>query len=133
MRVIDDSDSSWRRVAPAFVVDDPKHDSGVRPSSASFKNDSDGMSAYAGSLVHELQLTAAAVIHGKPNGWGVAEHAVAYLRHDEGQVVTHDPIISTPPPHPCDSAHILVIGEKDQARRERLARNARWAVRPERL
>jgi len=44
----------------------------------------------------------------------------------EEQAVIRDPIV--PPVHPCDPAHVSVVGQKGGGRRRRLAKAAVWVT-----
>jgi hypothetical protein len=117
-------DKALRRVRPLHVVRDPKAPGGRRASAAAFEDDSDGspMSAYLKSIVIELGLTDADVVHGKETGWAVASIPVGVLI-DEEQIVEPDPISDPPEPHPCDPAHALVHGVKTpKGRRDRISK-----------
>jgi len=120
------ADISFRRIPPLLVVNDPKVPGGRRASSAAFGDDPDGssMSVYIRSIVFELGLTEADVIHGKQAGWAVAAIPNQTLI-DEEQLIRHKPEVDSLNPHPCDPAHALVHGNKGQkARRDRIARSA---------
>lgn len=129
MADIADGDTVWRRIPPAMVVRDPKVDGGFRPSKEALTDDAnlDPMSTYCSSMVRELGLDASSVLGARSGNWAVFELAVGYLRNDEEQVVTHDPI--EPATEPCDPAHTVVIGEKLKSRRERMAIRGRLVHR----
>jgi hypothetical protein len=126
---ITDGDNVWRRIPPAMVVRDPKVDGGLRPSKEALTDDADldPMSTYCARIVGELELDASSLLGTRSGNWAVFELAVGYLRNDEEQVVTHDPI--EPPTEPYDPAHTIVIGEKPRARRERMALQGRIVLR----
>jgi hypothetical protein len=117
------SDISFRRIPPVLVVRDPKVPGGKRASAAAFADDSDGssMSVYLNSLVINLGLTEVDVVYGKSSGWAVAAIPNKTL-FDEEQVIEHKPEINPLNPHPCDTAHALVHGDKrEKARRNRIS------------
>ena len=127
MAHIEDSDEVWRRIPRVMVVNDPKVDGGVRPSKEALTDDRNGdpMSVYCARLIRDLGHGVPALLDGRPSGWAVAELRVDYLRREEEQDVQHSPEVSAPEPNVCDPAHTLVVGEKNKARRERMAKRAR--------
>lgn len=126
MEEVGGDDTALRRVPELLVISDQKVPGGRRASSSAFKDDPDGspMSVYLQSVVDELQLPVAAVVHGKGAGWAVAAAPVQVLVEEEQRVV-RDPVIDPAASHPCDPAHALVYGEKTpKSRRERIARRS---------
>ncbi len=80
------------------------------------------MSVYLKSIVDALGLTDASVMYGKASRWAVASIPVQVLNNEE-QVVEPDPVVNAAQPHPCDSAHAVVHGDKTlKSRRDRIAK-----------
>ena len=121
------SDSTFRRIPPAWVVTDEKAPNGKRVSSEAFKDDRDGssLSVYLASTVYKIGYAVADVVQGKPTDWAVASTLVNTFI-EENQTVMGDPIDNGNPPHICDPAHALVVGDKsEKKRRERIAKSSR--------
>lgn len=60
--------------------------------------------------------------------WGVAALQAAFLRHEEQQDLRRSPLPGSQEMRDC--AHGDVIGPKNQKRRRRLKKHARWVVPP---
>jgi hypothetical protein len=121
---VSSSETTYRRIQPVLVVDDPKAPTGKRASSAAFNDDNDGspMSVYLKSIVYGIGCDKSSVADGKEKGWGVAATPVQKFL-DEEQRVKPAPVTNAKIPHICDRAHALVVGDKtSKKRRERLAK-----------
>lgn len=111
-----------RRIPGLWVVEG--NDGKPRPSGQAFDNDRDGvvMSAYLDSALAEQQLTRRQVLTGHENFFLAAVLVEVFL--NEEQRVVRDPV--APPMHPCDGAHVSVVGVKGTKRRRRFAKSAMW-------
>jgi hypothetical protein len=121
---IPDSEVLYRRVPGSDDISTTwDHNQGrLRPSSAAFDDDVDGMSVFLLSVIEKLGLTAAAVIDGHP-GYLVAGLIAGSVRA-EGMGVIPDPDPANAPPHPCNPAHALVTtGHMSGKARRKAARN----------
>jgi hypothetical protein len=90
----------------------------LRPTSAAFDNDSDGepMSILIAMVMTEFGLSSADALDGHP-GYALASITAGTARECNQKVVR-------------EPAHGLVVGQKTQATRRRLARASRWIVTP---
>ncbi len=108
----------WRRVDPLYFVEDHNL-GGIRPSSQAFQDSSDGtpMSIDISTIAKDASRTI-------QNYEGYAVAAItAGLARDCGQGIAPDP-------RPDNPAHGYVFGKKTGGVRKKLAKNARWVIRP---
>ena len=107
-----------RRIPKGQYVSDPKAETGLRPSSGAFDDSSDGpMSATIASTTRDPQAALSGL-----QAAGLATMSVGFLR-SIGQGIVRDP-------RPEDPDHVLVFGPKPKSFGSRVAKAARWAVRP---
>ena len=121
-RSVEDHFELWRRIPPRHVILD-KNTGELRPTSAAFDNDSDGepMSILIAMVMTEFGLSSADALDGHP-GYALASITAGTAR-ECNQKVVRDPLEQEP-------AHGLVVGQKTQGTRRRIARASRWIVTP---
>jgi hypothetical protein len=121
---ISNSEELWRRIPPAWVVED-KNLGTRRPTSAAFRDHQDGsaMSVYLASVLTKSGLGSEHVIAGaQHSGYGIAS-ITAGLARECGQRMVRKP-------EPDSPAHAEVVGEKPKSVSRRFAREARWIAHP---
>jgi hypothetical protein len=108
-------DRVWRRIPPRHFPKKPKQD---RPNSPAFDDEDGGSMSVV--LAREGR-TPASALAGHVN-FGVVELDVALLE-ELGLTVRPDPVAREPD-------HAVVEGRKTDAVRKRMAKGAKWVVRP---
>lgn len=124
-KTIEDVDLLWRNIPPRWVVPD-KNTGTMRPSSAAFKDDSDGspMSVTLEAHAEKLGWTPARQLQGL-RGFSLSRISAGLVRRcDQG--VARDP-------RPPNLAHGVVFGTKTRSVWKRLAAGAVWVVAPEQM
>ena len=112
-----------RRIPPRQFTPD-KQTGVMRPSSAAFDDDEDGepMSVYRSDVIVESGGSVQRVLVGH-KGYAVSAIAAGFVRAFQ-QSVHSDPL-------PEEESHAVVCGHKTESIRRKMAKQARWAVRPE--
>jgi hypothetical protein len=117
---IHDDVDLWRRIPKGQYVLDPKAETGLRPSSGAFDDSSDGPMSASIADAERVPLEAAS----GGQSAGLVSISVRLLR-SLGQGIVRDPT-------PEDLNHVLVFGPKPKSYRGKVAKAARWVVRPPR-
>lgn len=121
---IEDSCELYRRIPPYHIIEDCKAESGYRPSSAAFDNDSHGdpMSIELEDTLQANGLIPETVLDGH-EGFGLVSFTAEFARSKD-QEIGRDPLPDSP-------AHGLVIGDKTKSTRRTFYKNSTWVILPE--